>query len=275
MANGNVIPPQPIGPLAIPTALPWAIAGDTLQATTVQEATGWQPYPAPPPDYRTANGQAASQFLLNARGSLNAALVAEYPARSSVLVPSAGSVRRVTVNGVQADWTDTGDAASMQAQGFADQINTDGNFADLCYAMAMSDRLVIWSRQPGTQGGLFLVAFSIVSGGGSWTGTTTQTPPIMRTPDEVLDLDLVIGSPQADDDGDSAHDARIVFEKSKDGAFRAGSASGTQWDTRGVGSVALGRNGTASANDAVAIGRNGIASADDRFLVEVSCVRLF
>lgn len=55
--------------------------------------------------------------------------------------------------------------------------------------------------------------------------------------------DFVIGSPQLTDDGNTNHDKRMFFDKSK-GAFRAGRATGTEWDDANVGnySIAFGSN---------------------------------
>ncbi|MCB9973221.1 MAG: tail fiber domain-containing protein [Rhodospirillales bacterium] len=67
--------------------------------------------------------------------------------------------------------------------------------------------------------------------------------------------DFVFGSPQLADDGNSSHDARMFFDKSK-GAFRAGYVNGTQWDNANVGdySVALGANATAKGTQSFAVG---------------------
>ena len=48
------------------------------------------------------------------------------------------------------------------------------------------------------------------------------------------DNDFVIGSPQLADDGNSAHDYRMWFDKSK-GAFRAGGVAGNLWNDSNVG----------------------------------------
>jgi len=75
------------------------------------------------------------------------------------------------------------------------------------------------------------------------------------------DNDFVIGSPQLADDGNSNHDARMFFDKSK-GAFRAGKVTGTQWDDANVGdySHAEGYNTTASGDRSHAEGYYTTAS---------------
>ena len=75
----------------------------------------------------------------------------------------------------------------------------------------------------------------------------------------ILGGDFIVGSPQTDDDG--THDYRMFFDVSS-GAFRAGYVAGTQWDNTGVasGSVAFGRDTTASNINAFASGRDTVAS---------------
>jgi hypothetical protein len=73
--------------------------------------------------------------------------------------------------------------------------------------------------------------------------------------------DFVVGSPQLADDGDSDHDKRMWFDKSK-GAFRTGQVTGSEWDDANVGaaSVSFGYNGTASGVYSTHFGSNGTAS---------------
>jgi len=73
--------------------------------------------------------------------------------------------------------------------------------------------------------------------------------------------DFVFGSPQLDDDGITAHDQRMFFDKSM-AAFRAGTATGTQWDYANVGtySIATGHNTTASGVSSTATGAATTAS---------------
>jgi hypothetical protein len=78
--------------------------------------------------------------------------------------------------------------------------------------------------------------------------------------------DFVFGSPQLANDGNSSHNSRMFFDKSK-GAFRAGNAFGSQWDDANVGegSVAFGPSTTASGLYSFAIGSGGIASGSSSF----------
>ena len=76
--------------------------------------------------------------------------------------------------------------------------------------------------------------------------------------------DFVFGSPQLDDDGNSNHDFRMFFDKSK-GAFRVGGVAGTNWDTDSLGSysVAFGYGTKATGNASMAMGysTNAIGTA--------------
>lgn len=67
--------------------------------------------------------------------------------------------------------------------------------------------------------------------------------------------DFVFGSPQLDDDGDTGHDKRLLFDKSN-GAFRAGWVTSSDWDdtNRGLASVAFGRDSRAGGDYSFAVG---------------------
>jgi hypothetical protein len=88
------------------------------------------------------------------------------------------------------------------------------------------------------------------------------TPGIIRQRSEYYDgspivgvwgtatgRDFVFGSPTLDDTGTTDGRIRFLFDKSL-GAFRAGGATGAQWDevNRGTGSAAFGLNNTAAAD---------------------------
>ncbi|MGB0367792.1 MAG: tail fiber domain-containing protein [Flavobacteriales bacterium] len=88
---------------------------------------------------------------------------------------------------------------------------------------------------------------------------------------------FVFGSPQLDDDGDVDHDNRLFFDKTK-GAFRAGRASGADWDSGNLGdhstsfgfnnkasgysSTAMGSSSEATGSSSTAMGFNTLASGD-------------
>ena len=77
----------------------------------------------------------------------------------------------------------------------------------------------------------------------------------------VSKTSFVVGSTQLDDTTNPDNDARMLFDKTN-GAFRAGTATGTQWDSvnRGTNSTALGNNNKASGNNSFAVGDSNTAS---------------
>ncbi|MGB4107935.1 MAG: hypothetical protein WBK55_09105, partial [Alphaproteobacteria bacterium] len=103
------------------------------------------------------------------------------------------------------------------------------------------------------QAGLNCFTAASVAGSGLWerNGTVVRirAPGVYATDDLVFGAAQLAGVVGVDDDN------RLFFDKSK-GAFRAGSATGTQWDDAnvGTGSVALGTDLTASGAYSAAIG---------------------
>lgn len=95
-------------------------------------------------------------------------------------------------------------------------------------------------------------------GGGAFITISNVTSNLPGTPSTD---DFVFGSDSLDDDGDSTHDSRFLFDKSKS-AFRAGSANSTQWDdaNRGTLSFCFGFNSTASAPGSIALGSSHTVS---------------
>ena len=101
------------------------------------------------------------------------------------------------------------------------------------------------------------------SGVYSWvndaTGTSTfstTTNVTSNAPGTIATDDFVFGSTQlANDTGTTNDDNRIFFDKSK-AAFRAGSATGNEWDDANVGvnSIGLGQNAEPRGVNAIAIG---------------------
>lgn len=78
---------------------------------------------------------------------------------------------------------------------------------------------------------------------------------ISNKPSNLETDDFVFGSDSLNDDGDTTHDSRFLFDKSK-GAFRAGTVENTEWDevSRGDNSVAFGKNNIASGNKSSVLG---------------------
>jgi len=151
------------------------------------------------------------------------------------------------------DGADVTDAANVNSSGAV--METDFNATTFLYATSdnvpqpktVAETLAILGVSSGAEANLFEEVANVLrekSSGG-------------------YDNDFVIGSPQLDDDGNTAHDYRMWFDKSN-GAFRVGHVSGTTWDSANVGycSFASGHNTTASAAHAYVRGSSGVASAD-------------
>ncbi len=98
-----------------------------------------------------------------------------------------------------------------------------------------------WMSMTGAGAGAFEVAGNTVRSNTSQVNNATD--------------DFVFGSPQLDDDGNSAHDNRLFFNKTK-GAFRVGTTTGTQGDDANVGdnSFSAGVDNITSGNKAYAMG---------------------
>lgn len=86
---------------------------------------------------------------------------------------------------------------------------------------------------------------------GIWSNTANVTS---NAPGTLASDSLVFGSSQLNDDGVAGHDTRLLFEKST-GAFRAGTVTGTQWDSRGANSVAFGGNTTVAGDYGLSSGQ--------------------
>ena len=108
-------------------------------------------------------------------------------------------------------------------------------------------------------------------GGGAFSTTTGLSPNITsNTPGDLTTDDFVFGSNILGDDGSPSHDARFLFDKSQ-GAFRAGSAAGDEWNEgkRGSQSAAFGRNNQAIGARSTIAGGDGnaiAASAPNSFI---------
>lgn len=99
-----------------------------------------------------------------------------------------------------------------------------------------------------------------ISAAGAFTTTANVTS---NTSGDYTTDDFIFGSPQLANDGNTAHNARMFFDKSKS-AFRAGIVEGTEWDDVNVGlySTAMGFDTKASALASTAMGANNIASGN-------------
>ena len=115
-----------------------------------------------------------------------------------------------------------------------------------------------------------LGANKVFVGSNGYVGINTATPIAALDADGAIVFnksgtaaDFVFGSPQLDHDTNTDHDRRMWFDKSK-GAFRAGSATGSEWDDGNVGSYsfASGYNTTADGDYSTAMGYDTTASGN-------------
>lgn len=247
-----------------PETLPWATDGVTLEPTVGQETNGWQPQAiAGPPDYRLENYARYQQSQINTRGR-QTALFLEY-ARAEITLAGFDdgfNQRRITISGHNFDQTDAVDLNTTR-DAFVAAINSDPVVSIWVFAESTTGgKLRITDKTPGN---VYTVspslAVSVLAGAGTITVSSPATTPIVREDDAGMAADLVIGGLTADDDGNAAHDSRIIWRKSR-GSFRAGTFTGTQADlaNTGTASVAMGSNPTASGSDSVAIGNGATAS---------------
>jgi len=121
------------------------------------------------------------------------------------------------------------------------------------YVMTYNESNDEWEAQAASSGG----AFSTTS------NVTSNSPGTLSTDD------FVFGADQLDDAGNSNHDYRFQFDKSK-GAFRAGVATATQWDVDSVGffSIALGYDNQAMST------YSGVLSGSTNYVGTASTVAL-
>lgn len=244
-----------------PEILPWATAGTTLEPALAQENVGWQAAGVgPPPDYRLVNYQLNRQMMLNRR-DLAGALFVEYPEGDLQLGGVAAGVnsRRITINGINTDYMDqVGDTLLMVTQALATLINANPALRILVYAEANVLFPGLMSVVSKTPGQVFTLAVAVLAGAGTIVVNTPPATAIVRAPGGVVSptqFNHVIGSTSTEDTGNPVEDARIVWDKVK-GAFRAGRATGMQWDDafRGMDSIAMGLDCTAVGTSAVCLG---------------------
>lgn len=96
--------------------------------------------------------------------------------------------------------------------------------------------------------------------GGVFGTTGIITSNESGAPVSYTSNDFVFGSPSLIDDGDASHDRRMFFDKSS-GAFGAGFADFTQWNSPGAASAVFGFNNTAAAANSVAFGTTNTITA--------------
>lgn len=279
----NIIKPIPTATTGEPEILPWATAGVTLEPNTAQEATGWQAYGAgPPPDYRLENYARLTQSEINARAQ-SAVLLLEYGQAEIDIngVAPGANQRRVTILGTNIDYTDqAGDAVDADvAAAFVTLVNASVVLAPQVQAVLGAGGL--WTVTILDPTATLTVGVSVLAGAGTITVTSAPDAPVIRTDPNALAYDLVIGGTQADDDGNVAHDKRIIWRRDK-ASIAIGEFTGTQANdaNTGANSVNLGRNSKASGADSVALGPGSRAedvatfAAGGGFALDVDAIAL-
>lgn len=266
----GVVKDLPLNPATgAPETVPWATQGTTLAPNAGQISTGWQPYGiGPPPDYRLENYARLTQSDLNLRAN-QAGLFLEYAFAEVTLagVAAGANTRQITINATAVQYTDQpGDTLADVYDAFVTLINSSPALNAFVYAVhpAPLSPLEIYATEAGIQQSL---AVAVIAGAGTITISVPFTPPITRQAGQPGYLsDVVIGSPQLDDDGDPTHDARVLFDKGK-AAFYAGRATGNSWNAvnRGDASINLGTDNLTNVDGAVGIGQGNSVGGEYAF----------
>ena len=261
----GVVKDLPLNPATgAPETVPWATQGTTLAPNAGQISTGWQPYGVgPPPDYRLENYARLTQSDLNLRAN-QAGLFLEYVFGEITLAGVAAGLntREITIAGVPMQYTDqVGDTLADVYDAFATLINTTPTVNAAVYAIhpAPLSPLEIYGTEAGIKPNM---SVAVIAGAGTITISQAFTDPVTRQGNQAGYVsDVVIGSPQLDDDADPTHACRIILDKSKK-AFYAGAATGGEWDdgARGDNTINLGVDNQTTATAAVAMGSDCIAS---------------
>ncbi len=110
---------------------------------------------------------------------------------------------------------------------------------------------------PGAAGAVGPAGPAGPAGSGAFSTTANISS---NSPGALATDDFVFGSDSLLDDGDASHDARMLFDKSRGGAFRAGVATGTQWNTLGFSSGSFGTDNTVTGQNSFANGQFNNAS---------------
>ncbi len=155
--------------------------------------------------------------------------------------------------------------ANVAVKATGAELTTGTDDAKFATAKSIKDSHNVPSVVPSTDGNVMTsngtdwVSEAPAGGGGGAFSTTSNVTS--NTTGTLATDDFVFGSDQLADDGNTDHDKRMWFDKSK-GAFRAGYVIGTQWDDVNVGSysTAFGYSSTASGSYSTAFGYSPAAS---------------
>lgn len=255
------VPPIPTDASGAPEVNYWL--GVTQEPTLSERIAGHEPDPpGAPPAYDVENYARNVQYQANLR-VLAGALYAE---RGALLVTisgvTVGNQRRLTVNGTAVTYSDTGgDTLTTVTQAFVDLINsnatiTAGSGAAGAVFIA-AGTLGVYAAQPGTNA--LTVVAAVLAGAGTISASAVSTPSIVVSADLLGAVAAYVLGTSPDDDGPD-NDVRLVLDRLT-GAFRAGSVSATQWDTRAAGTIGIGIQAVPVADDAIAIGTGSDATA--------------
>jgi len=134
---------------------------------------------------------------------------------------------------------------------------SDWNFATLSWAETLTNKTVNWVILTTWWAATNFLNEEwnyVASWGWGWWAFTTTTNVTSNSEWSYATDDFVFGSPQLDDDWDTAHDKRMFFDKSS-WAFRAWWVNSTQWDSASLwaNSVAFWTNTKAAILDSMAI----------------------
>jgi trimeric autotransporter adhesin len=254
------VPPIPTDARGAPEVNFWL--GDTQEPTLAERIAGHEAYPAPSPAYDVENYARNVQYQANLR-VLAGALYAERGASIVTIAGvTVGNQRRLTINGTAVNYSDTGaDTLTTVTQAFVDAINANvtitAGAGAAGAAFIAAGQLGIYAAQPGSNS--LTVVAAVLAGAGTIVASAVTTPSIVVPPQLLGAVEAYVLGTSPDDDGPD-NDVRLVLDRLT-GAFRAGSVSATQWDTRAAGSIGIGIQAVPVADDAIAIGTGSDATA--------------
>ncbi len=248
---------RPLDGASAPETLPWAVTGTTLEPTPAQEAAGWLPSPAPPPDHRLENWH---RFKLNGwleRLGSSALFVARQVDSVGVGgTVDVGDTRRVTIGAHPViDYvTVGGDTNTTIAQAIVAAINASAAAADVFATWNGATGYTLTVKAPGvtiaTNASVF-ADVGTVDATHVMTGSSAAPFAVRLGEDLPTGLDFNFSLVTSLDTAASA----FHFRKAKS-AFRAGEFTATAWNDANTGahSTAFGLDTVASGGRSFAVG---------------------